>query len=115
MFTTGMVHELLSPIASIRMAAQHAQEFSDPERHRRILIAIVEASDRCRRAVEGVMRFVKVDVADNHPVEFEDVVRRAIGLSESEVPSVELFVRTSTSTKRQRRFRVTRSRSSKCS
>src|SRR4051812_39287121 len=50
MFTTGMVHELLSPIASIRMAAQHAQEISDPDRNRLILAAIVEASDRCRRA-----------------------------------------------------------------
>jgi len=90
MFATGVVHELLSPIASIRMAAQHAQEISDPERSRRILAAIVEASDRCRRAVEGVMRFVKDEVAEKRPVDIETVLRRALGVIQSELQPLEL-------------------------
>jgi signal transduction histidine kinase len=92
MFATGVVHELLSPIASIRMAAQHAQEITDPERHRKILAAIVEASDRCRRAVEGVMRFVKDDVADKRPVDITDVIHRAVGIVQSETDELDAQV-----------------------
>jgi signal transduction histidine kinase len=85
MFAMGVAHELISPLSTIRMAAAFALEGVDSERHRQTLDVILEASERCRRIVEGVMRFVQDEVVQKWPADVEVLVRRALNVVQADV------------------------------
>ena len=82
----GIAHEINNPIGAIQLAAQSRIDTpGTPESVQRALRDVLREADRCARIVESVLTFAREATSEKQAVDFNEVVKRAVGLAREQV------------------------------
>lgn len=95
--TQLLAHELKSPIAAVRGAAELLEEERDPARRTRLQQNICLEATRLQRIVEGVLELARAENRDRpptrEPIDLAALLAEAIALRESRLAEKSLLVR----------------------
>lgn len=101
--TQLLAHELKSPIAAVRGAAELLEDEQDPARRKRLESNIRQEALRLQKIVEGVLELARAENRDSpptrEPLEMTDLLEEVVALRESRLAEKHLRIQAELSTR----------------